>query len=142
MLKHFDRFALLGVVSTSTYDKLEAAFLANIAGDLAINQELEKLGNIPAGGITPSNPGQPFKPMPNGLMMEEYYRLLQQQAQQIKQQGQQASESPKMVSPASAAAGVAPARRTLFRRSPRQARTRQGAPKPTWSATASRSPRT
>jgi predicted metal-dependent peptidase len=89
VLKHFDRFTTLGIVPTSTADMLEASFLANIAGDLAINQELEKLGNLPAEGVTPSNPGRPFKAMPNGLMMEEYYRLLQQQVQQVQQLKQQ-----------------------------------------------------
>lgn len=81
-LKHHDRFSAMGIVPEATPDVTAKAYLANIAGDLAINQELVKMARIPAGGLMPEH----FK-LPNGLTMEEYYRRLLQEAQKQPKSG-------------------------------------------------------
>jgi predicted metal-dependent peptidase len=80
-LKHCQRFEDMGVVAEATSDQGAKAFIANMAADLAINPDVEKMAALPKGGLFPKD----FD-LPDGLVMEEYYRLLLKQAEEQQQQ--------------------------------------------------------
>lgn len=84
VLKHHERFVAMGIVPEPTPDVAAKAYLANIAGDLAINPDIAKMTTLPDGAIMPAM----FK-LPDGLTMEEYYRRLLQQVQQQPKSGGQ-----------------------------------------------------
>lgn len=85
-LKHHERFEALGVVAAATSDKGAKAYIANIAGDLSINCDLQKMVKMPtskgAAGVFPKDFG-----LPDGLVMEDYYRRLLKQAQKQPKSG-------------------------------------------------------
>jgi predicted metal-dependent peptidase len=81
-LKHCQRFEDMGVIAEATSDKGAKAFIANIAADMAINPDVEKMAALPKGGVLPKDFG-----LPDGLVMEDYYNRLLQQAQQQPQEG-------------------------------------------------------
>ncbi len=80
VLKHHERAEQMGIVPDPSPEAHTKAAMANCAMDMCINEELEKISKIPAGGVTPATFGQPL-----GLTFEERYRLLQQEVKKQRQ---------------------------------------------------------
>lgn len=81
VLKHHERAEALGIVPEPTAEMANAAFIANLAMDCAINTELVKSIKLP-------DPTLPEKfNMPPGLTFEEYYARLRQQLKPPQDEG-------------------------------------------------------
>lgn len=65
LLNHIERGNAIGATTA------EKAFLANLAGDMSINEELRKARKLPGSAVYPETFGQPL-----GLVMEVRYHLL------------------------------------------------------------------
>lgn len=89
-LKHCQRQEDMGVIADATSDRRAKAFIANIAADMAINPDVQKMAALPNDAVFPGDVG-----LPNGLTMEDYYRRLSQQVQQKPQEAQPGDSSAK-----------------------------------------------